>query len=705
MRIFTLSILIFFTQAIMAQKPVILTDFISQESVTDFQIYFYHDPHCEMDAPTAFSPRYATNFKRLDFSDSSLKIDEIDLDDCLWFRFIFDNRSVKQLSYHLQPNIFSTFSEFRLYQKFDNGIINERISGFDILPGDKDVNISGSDDLRFFVTPGTVDTVYLYASLSEESILTDLTFSISTHDSVIAKDRSRRLTFGIFLGIMIIMILYHLPLYLKMREVSYLYYIFYIIAFIGFFINKEGYIYEITPQFTSAPINTFLLEIFLLFFLLFGRSYLDTAKTIPTWDRILLMAIGFIISGLVLSFVMIALTNNGHYIPYFLQIIGLSINIISAVASMFLAIMPAFILRKQHFGPAPYFLIANIFLILGAVLLFLFNDFPIGKHGLEIGVTLQIVTFSVGLGEKINLLKKDRELAQRRIIDQLRENAALKDKVNRELEGMVKERTKEIRMQKDHIEKQNKEIKYSFDYAKRIQSTVLPTNEVFENLFAENFIFFKPRDIVSGDFYWISQKENKIIITASDCTGHGVPGSLMSMLGITMLHEIVNEKDVTQSDKILNELRQSIARTLKQEGKPGEQKDGMDMVLLIYDRSTRELEFSGANNPMYIIRDGEMIEYKGNNMPVAYYDNMTPFTRHTIQMKQGDRVYLFSDGFPDQFGGPKGKKFKYKPFKELLLEVHERPMEEQERILKMVFDEWKGNLDQIDDVLVMGLRF
>ena len=172
-----------------------------------------------------------------------------------------------------------------------------------------------------------------------------------------------------------------------------------------------------------------------------------------------------------------------------------------------------------------------------------------------------------------------------------------------------------------------------------------------------------------------------------------------------MLHEIVNEKDFTHSDEILNELRLNIARTLKQEGKPGEQKDGMDMVMLIYDRTTRKMEFSGANNPMYIIRDGEMIEYKGNNMPVAFYDNMTDFTRHTIQMKQGDRVYLFSDGFPDQFGGPNGKKFMYKAFKTLLLEVHERPMEEQERILKMVFDEWKGNLDQIDDVLVMGLRF
>ena len=179
----------------------------------------------------------------------------------------------------------------------------------------------------------------------------------------------------------------------------------------------------------------------------------------------------------------------------------------------------------------------------------------------------------------------------------------------------------------------------------------------------------------------------------------------MSMLGITMLHEIVNEKDIMQSDLILNELRINIARTLKQEGKPGEQKDGMDMALLIYDRTTGKLEFSGANNPMYVIRNGKMLEYKGNNMPVAYYDNMTDFSRHTIQLRKGDRVYLFTDGFPDQFGGPEGKKFKYKPFKELLLEVHNRPMEEQRKILSMVFDEWKGNLDQIDDVLVMGLRF
>lgn len=697
--------LLFLTQFAQSQKPVILTDFVALESVSDYQVYFFHDPDCTADISAIFSPHFTENFQRLDFSNDELGLHDILPGHCMWFRFIFDHRGTKEICFHLQPGIFSNFGEFRLFQRLDNGVILQRKSGYNVAPKAKDSNISGSDDLRFYINPGKSDTIYLFTSVIEESVVPELTFSVSTHDSVIKKDKARRVTFGFFLGIMIIMILYHLTIYIQVREISYLYYILYIIAFLGFFVNKEGYIYEIMFQFTSEPINTFLLEIFLLFFLLLGRAYLDTKKHLRAWDRVLLLAIGFIISGLLLQLVIIALSNKGYKIPYMLPMLLLSINIVSAIASLFLAIMPAFILRSKSFAPATYFLIANAFLIIGVVLIVFFNDFAIGKHGLEIGVTLQIVTFSVGLGGKINLLKRDRELAQRRIIGQLRENAALKDKVTRELEDKVKERTREIRDQKEQIERQNKEIKYSFDYAKRIQSTVLPPADVFENLFAEHFIFFKPRDIVSGDFYWISQRDSKIIITASDCTGHGVPGSLMSMLGITMLHEIVNEKDITRSDEILNELRINIARTLKQEGKPGEQKDGMDMALLIYDRITGELEFSGANNPMYIIRKGEMIEYKGNNMPVAYYDNMTAFSRHTIKLLKGDRVYLFTDGFPDQFGGPEGKKFKYKPFKQLLLEVHERPMDEQRRILAMVFEEWKGNLDQIDDVLVMGLRF
>jgi len=704
MRLKLTLIFLILGQSLHAQKPVTLSDFTQQLSISDHQLYYLDDPRCSTQPEEFFSGMLDHSFRKVDYSNPDPALLSPDPNGCIWFRIYLINRSTRQFSFHLQPSLFSEFSEFRLYQEFDNGLKTIRKSGNSIAPKNKDVNINGSDDLLVYLAPDEADTLYLRVTLSEESVLSNLTFTVSTHTSVIQKDRSKRLIYGLFVGIMLIMILYHIPMFVQGRENSYLFYILYILAFLVFFINKEGYIYELTPRFTSAPTIIFLMEIFLLFFLLFGRSYLNTKHTLQSWDTILLLAVWFTVGGLILSFTILMLQGMGVHVPVFIQLGGLAINIVSVIGSLFLAIVPAMILTRENYQPARYFLFANLFLILGAAVNFALEDYSLGKHGLELGVTLQILTFSIGLSERINLLKKSKEVAQRRIIDQLRENAGLKDKVNRELEDKVRERTREIQNQKEHIEKQNKEIKYSFDYAKKIQNTVLPRNEVFENLFAEHFIFFKPRDIVSGDFYWISQSGTSTVLTAADCTGHGVPGSLMSMLGITMLHEIVNEKQVTHTEEILNQLRLSIARTLKQEGKIGEQKDGIDMALMIYDSAKRTLEFSGANNPLYIIRNGEMLEYKGNNMPVAYYEKMSDFTRYTIEMKQGDRVYMFTDGFPDQFGGPQGKKFKYRPFKDLLLEVSERPMEEQHRILSLIFDEWKGDLNQIDDVLVIGLR-
>jgi serine phosphatase RsbU (regulator of sigma subunit) len=704
MRLRLILIFLIFCQLTTAQKPVILSDFVQEVSISDMQMLYLEDPECTIVPSELFAGMMDHEFKVVDFSNPDPALLHNQSGNCFWFSFYFVNRSTRQFSFHLQRNDISEFDEYRLHQRFDTQQVTTRKSGNMLHPRKKDINISGSDDLLIYLPPSESDTLFLRVTLGPESVLSNLTFTISTQQSVLSHDRSKRLVFGIFTGILLIMVLYHIPLFVRGRENSYLYYILYILAVLIFFIDKEGFIYELIPRLIRTPITIFLLEIFLLFYLLFGRAYLDTRNTLQSWDTILLIAMWFTVGGLILNFTIILLQGFGMELPYFIELGGFAIMIVSAIGCLFLAIVPAMILTRENFQPARYFLFANLFLILGISTNYALADYMIGKHALEFGVTLQILTFSIGLSERINLLKKSREVAQRRIIDQLKENAALKDKVNRELEDKVQERTFEIQAQKEHIEKQNKEIKYSFDYAKKIQNTVLPGDEVFETLFGEHFIFFKPRDIVSGDFYWISQNGKRIVLTAADCTGHGVPGSLMSMLGITMLHEIVNEKGVMNSDEILNQLRLSIARTLKQEGRIGEQKDGIDMALIIYDTQSRILQFSGANNPIYIVRNGEMLEYKGNNMPVAYYEKMSDFTRYTIEMKKGDRVYMCTDGFPDQFGGPQGKKFKYKPFKDLLLEVHERPMEEQHRILSLIFDEWKGDLSQIDDVLVIGLR-
>jgi serine phosphatase RsbU (regulator of sigma subunit)/ligand-binding sensor domain-containing protein len=282
---------------------------------------------------------------------------------------------------------------------------------------------------------------------------------------------------------------------------------------------------------------------------------------------------------------------------------------------------------------------------------------------------------------------------------------------NIRLEGIVAERTSEVVRQKDEIENKNtvleyqkKEIEDSIRYALRIQSAVIPSEKFCIDFFPESFVFFRPLNIVSGDFYWISHVENKIIFTAADCTGHGVPGAFMSMLGVAFLNEIVNKDHLTEPDAILNHLRDKVIDALQQQGISGEARDGMDIAIVCVDEKEKKLKYAGAYNPLIIIRNGEIIETGGDKMPIGIYEKMAPFTRHEIPMEDGDVFYMASDGYEDQFGGPEGKKLKSKKFKQLLLEIHKYPMKSQKEIIEKRFEEWKGDLKQVDDIVVIGVR-
>jgi len=255
------------------------------------------------------------------------------------------------------------------------------------------------------------------------------------------------------------------------------------------------------------------------------------------------------------------------------------------------------------------------------------------------------------------------------------------------------------------IAEKNKEITDSINYAQRIQDAMLPAKEIKFKLFPDAFVLFEPRDVVSGDFYWFGERNRKRIIAAVDCTGHGVPGAFMSMIGNSFLNEIILEKGITSPEKVLETLREKIIEALKQKGETGENKDGMDITLCVFDDEKKCVEFSGANNPLYIIRNNELIETKGDKQPVGItFGELQPFTKHTIELQKNDCLYLFSDGYADQFGGPEKKKFKTKRLKEFLLSVHDKSMSEQEKLLLNNFTNWKGELEQIDDVLVIGIR-
>ncbi|HKL67700.1 MAG TPA: tetratricopeptide repeat protein, partial [Bacteroidales bacterium] len=268
------------------------------------------------------------------------------------------------------------------------------------------------------------------------------------------------------------------------------------------------------------------------------------------------------------------------------------------------------------------------------------------------------------------------------------------------------EQKDEISRQKDIIEEKNSSITDSIEYASRIQTAVLPPLNFFDEWGLENFILFKPKDIVSGDFYWGQSKGDLLCFAAADCTGHGVPGAFMSMLGNAFLNDIVNSKEYKNAGDILNLLRQEVIRSLKQRGMEGETQDGMDIALCIYNRRSNRLDFAGANNPLYQVRNNELLRIDADKMPIGIHrSSARPFTNHHIYPEKGDAIYLFSDGYADQFGGPSGKKFKYRAFRELLLKDYKKPMQEQKEKLDRTFMDWKGDEEQVDDVLVIGVRF
>ncbi|MCX8081463.1 MAG: SpoIIE family protein phosphatase [Bacteroidia bacterium] len=292
---------------------------------------------------------------------------------------------------------------------------------------------------------------------------------------------------------------------------------------------------------------------------------------------------------------------------------------------------------------------------------------------------------------------------------QMRDNLAQNERL---LEQKVIERTEEVMRQKEEIEAKNKELEFlykqvtdSIHYAKRIQEAILPPPSVLRSVLKKYFVFYRPKDIVSGDFYWVAQKQNISFFATVDCTGHGVPGAFMSLVGYNILRDIILNTSLEKPGDILNYMRDEVKKTLHSAGMESKSKDGMDMTLCRIDFNTLELQYAAAFNPLMIVRNGEIIEGKVNKFPIGVHVLDTqPFDNHVFQLQPNDTLYLFSDGYPDQFGGPKGKKFMIGKFKKLLLEASKMDVEDQKIYFEKTLDNWQGSHDQVDDILVMGIR-
>ena len=258
------------------------------------------------------------------------------------------------------------------------------------------------------------------------------------------------------------------------------------------------------------------------------------------------------------------------------------------------------------------------------------------------------------------------------------------------------------------LHEKNEDLLSSIHYAKLIQNAILPSEERFRKVLPGSFVFHRPRDIVSGDFYWLQEYDEKILVAAVDCTGHGVPGAFMSIIGNNALNAAVREEELTAPALVLDSLNRGVSSTLTLQADINDVgiKDGMDVALVTIDYKNMTVQYAGAYNPLYIIRDGQLIETKADKFPIGLSidDQLRLFTNHTFDLIEGDMIYIFSDGYPDQFGGPLGKKFKYDQFRKMLIEIHELSPRKQHKQLTSRFDEWMGELVQLDDVLVIGLR-
>ncbi|MCD6367106.1 MAG: SpoIIE family protein phosphatase, partial [Bacteroidales bacterium] len=265
----------------------------------------------------------------------------------------------------------------------------------------------------------------------------------------------------------------------------------------------------------------------------------------------------------------------------------------------------------------------------------------------------------------------------------------------------------EIAKQREELQIKNKNIMDSINYAKRIQRGMMPTEFLLKHFFPQSFLFYRPRDVVSGDFYWFTEKNNKFFIAAVDCTGHGVPGAFMSIIGINLLNNIIIEKDIENPGEILNLMNQGLYENLNKEVDDITLRDGMDMSVCVIHNNSHKIEYAGAMNSIFLIRNDRLIEVAANRFSIGSVepDERGYYETHTFDSQLDDMLYLFSDGFIDQFGGPNGKKYKIRRFRKLIMDIQKKSTEEQEKILDQEVTNWKGTLEQVDDITIIGLRF
>ncbi len=519
---------------------------------------------------------------------------------------------------------------------------------------------------------------------------------------------------GVYFGIMLILLLYNLFLYFSVRDLSYLYFsvfmflaiqyeMFYIPQFGAFLLHSLPWYKYLSHTFMPSGVLLCVME---AFFLLFVQDFLNLKKEFPILSRI--------VKGIIWFYVL----NGVNYWFGILKFLAQPLSTVPLLLATLLVFVISIMSMAKGFKPARFFVLANTSVTIGftiqilRILRVFHSDIRVYIFTPDqIGFIAFLCLLSFALGNKINTLKAEIIVAQEKALEVLEEK--------------VQERTTEIVKQKEIIEEKNNEVLSSISYAKRLQDAILPPLATIKKHLPESFVMYKPKDIVAGDFYWMYKaplhlpegetknssgippsecKLEAVFIAACDCTGHGVPGAMVSVVCSNALNRAVKEFKITEPGKILDKVRELVIETF--EKSENEVKDGMDVSLasLTPSEGGMKLCWAGAYNSLWYIQDGAFKELAPDKQPIGVHDKQTPFNTHTLELRKGDCLYLFTDGYADQFGGPKGKKFKYKQLEEKLLSLANMGMDKQKEMLEETIGNWMGKLEQVDDILIIGIR-
>lgn len=521
------------------------------------------------------------------------------------------------------------------------------------------------------------------------------------------QDRNRQFHYGIFYGVYLFVLIIYFNFYVLLRDRLFLLYSFYVFASGLLQFALDGYAYEYffpSGGYFAQHQVVVIAGIATLFVLLYAVEYLELQGRIR---KITMAFAGLVVATMLLSLI----PGKAYELSYPL------INGFSMLSVVFLLVISLRI-RRSNPNVSRLFLIGLSALLCGA-LLFILGNFSIinlpgpTQNALKLGSLIQILCLSILMARKYKTLQEEKENAQRQLLIELEEKNQLTEQTNIRLELEVAARTKEIEKQSSLLAEKNEDIVASIKYAERIQKAVLSNEEKFKSHLPDSFVMYYPKDIVSGDFYWIERipvsenwPQGLIVYATADCTGHGVPGAFVSIICNNLLKLAKTRSEVNTPADALDFANREINESLNSEFVREEIRDGMDIALCAIDPSTKILYFAGARNGVYIVRGKELIEVKGDRKSIGGLEDGKEerFTNQSIQLETGDILYTTSDGYLDQFGGPHGKKFTSKRFKELVLSIAGDPLNHQQSTLENNFDIWKDTQEQIDDVLVIGVR-